>query len=275
MKLGTLFALCGALAIAGCSNQASPASPTPKSATEVANGVTLTPTAQPVAVASGTSFQKGAVYLKARNYTAAEEQFRLSITDKQRMPESYSGLGTALVGAGDYMSAYHAFKNAAALDPANASYYYHAGFAALYAGDYHAAVDYVNRYLRFRPRDVNAYHLRFEADAKLLQRAAQIRDARIEIYLAPRNPEVYNDLGIAYGNSGKYKFSEQALTRAIQLSPTTDRYYLDRAFVENLDHKQPAALRDLREANTLTSDPTTKKNTAEAIKNLINYMATH
>jgi Flp pilus assembly protein TadD len=220
-------------------------------------------------------YQKGTAYLKAGNYPAAEEQFRLSVTNKQRVPESYAGLGTALLGTGDYMSAYHAFRSAATLDPTNAAYFYQGAYSALYAGDNHATIDYVNRYLRFHPRDINAYHLRFLADGKLLMRKQQIADAQTEVFLEPHKADVYNDLGIAYGNSGKYKYSEQALTRAIQLGPRVDRYYLDRAFVENLDKKQVAALRDLRTAHALTTDPATKKNTAEAIKNLIKYMATH
>jgi lipoprotein NlpI len=108
-----------------------------------------------------------------------------------------------------------------------------------------------------------------------LARKAQIQDAETEVLLAPLKADVYNDLGIAFGNSGKYKLSEEALTRAIQLDPSVDRYYRDRAFVENIDNKQPAALADMRKAHAITKDPATKKYTAEAIKNLIKYMATH
>jgi Flp pilus assembly protein TadD len=278
MNFGTLFALFGTLTLVGCSGQANSATPTPQATSEVASGAatpTPRPTGQATIPVSATSFQKGTAYLKLHNYSGAEEQFRLAVKSKDRVPEAYAGLGLALLHKGDYMSSYHSFKNAATLAPNTADYYYDAALAALGAGDAHATIDYVTRYLRFRPRDIKAYHLRFTAYGKLLSRKEQVRDAQTEVILAPLNPEVYNDLGIAYGNSGKYKFSEQSLTRAIQLAPAEYRYYLDRAFVENLDHKQAAALQDLRKARALTKDAVAKKNLGLAIQNLIKYMATH
>lgn len=288
MKSGAFVLLGGMLAVAGCSSQAATGSspaPTPTATHSVAAtsvpaatvdpqptaalAVKSTPAAVP---AAGTAFQRGETDLRNRNYAAAKQDFQQAIAAHQHLANSYTGLGTASFELGDFPGAYRAYRSAAALVPTNPAILYYTAYAALRTQDFHATVSYATRYIHLRPRDVNGYQLRLLAYGHLYMQKPQLSDARTIVSLRPHDPGAYNDLGMALSNDGHYQPAVQAFTRAIQLLPSNDGYYTNRAIAENLNKQPKLALRDLYTARSLATDPLTRKQLDEAIANLKKHM---
>jgi tetratricopeptide (TPR) repeat protein len=297
MKLGFILPVCGVLILAGCGGSSASPSATLTATASVAishltatsTGVSKTtvpstgPTGALTPASTGTvgpatptsSFELGRTLLKAGSYKASEQAFRVSITSKKNVEQSYAGLGSAAFGAADYLAAFQAFKDAWALDPIHVQYTYQIALSALYAGKKFETVSYATRYVRAFPSDGKGYHLLFLGYGAQLDRKDQLAVTQREVTVQPGSAVGWADLGISYGNNGKNPLAEQAFTRAITLDPGIDQFYIDRAIALNLDRKQPAALKDLEKALAITKSPTTRKNVTAAIKSLRRYMATH
>lgn len=271
MKLGVLLLPALGLVVAGCGS-GNAASSTPTPATRVASGTPPAttdpqPSATPTIVRTtpvtlpknATPFAKGTLLLKARNYKAAQRQFKLSIKRRQRVADSYADLGTIALELGQYPAAYRAYRSAVILNPKGPPYLYQAAYSALLAQDFHGAISYASRFLTLQPSDAAGYHVRFLAYGKLLNHKAQVKDARTIVRLRPKNADAYNDLGIALSNDGKVHESITAFSQAIRLRPTESAFYINRAIAENLNKQPNLVLSDLKKARSLTRDPQTRR----------------
>jgi Flp pilus assembly protein TadD len=210
-------------------------------------------------------YAAGLADLQARKYAAAETAFRQAIAKHDHVFASYVGLATAASDRHDYGTAYQAYRHAALMQPKNGSLQYQTAFSALYAEDYHAAVQFATRYIALRPKDWRGYHLRFLAYGDLLDRKHQVTDAAQVAKLQPHSASALNDLGIALANDGKYARSEKELTAAIKLDPTNPIYYSNRGQAEYQEKKLQAALRDFEKARALTKDKLRRKQLDAAI----------
>jgi tetratricopeptide (TPR) repeat protein len=164
-------------------------------------------------------------------------------------------------------AAFRAYESAVSHDPSNAAFLYYAAYSALYAQDFRGAVSYATRFIRVQPKNPAGYHLRFLAYGKLLDHKNQVKDARVEVQLQPRNPDSYNDLGIALTNDTKFAAAVKTFTQAVRLRPGYLAYYTNRAMAENLNGQPNAVLRDLYTARSLAKDALTRKQIDEAISN--------
>lgn len=278
MKFGVLSLLAGSLALAACGSQSSgPAKPTATAGGVATNATpstdpgrtavpTVARTVPPVHVI-GPAYERGQTYLKARNFTAALAQFRISIRRHQRVADSYANIGTADLDMGKPAAAFRAYKAAVSRRPNDPYFLYYAAYAALYAEDFRGAVSYATRFIAVQARNPAGYHLRFLAYGKLLEPKNQVKDANVEVRLQPRSPDSYSDLGIALTNDGKFASAVKAFTHAIQLRPAFLSYYTNRAMAENLNRQPNEVLRDLYTARSLAKDSPTKKQIDQAIAN--------
>jgi tetratricopeptide (TPR) repeat protein len=217
-------------------------------------------------VAAGAApFAKARIYMQARDYQQAIQQFQLAIQRHQHVPDSYAGIGTADLELRKYAGSYRAYRAAARLQPANPAYLYYAAYSALYAQDFHGSVTYATRYLRLRPASPEGYHLRFLAYGQLLNRHKQLLDAQTYVRLRPKSADAQNDLGIALANNAKYVPAVQAFSRAIALKPSFAQYYIERATVENLNHQPTLVLRDLEKARALAGNTAEGRQLEQAI----------
>lgn len=292
MKFRALLALSSVLVLAGCGSKtaASPTAtvsslsptthPTSAATQPSPTSPTTVPTGTSRIVATGSSYDRGQAYLRAGQYATASHEYNQWLRSHPTFAAGFYGLGNAEWGQQHFQNAYVAYRKAAQLDPHNAEYVYKTGLAALYVQNSNsasnpyvrAAIAYASRYIRLQPTHVAGYHLRFLAYGQSLNRKMQLPDAQSEVKLEPRNPDSYNDLGIALANNAKYARASAAFTRAIMLQPSYYAYYIDRAEAENLNKQQSLAMRDLRKAQALAPDAKTRQSLGMAIASLTKAM---
>lgn len=273
MKLPALTLLAGAVFLAGCSSQAGSggsASPTatPRTASQATNthsataSATRVPTATKPAhvhVAAGGPMQQGQSYMKQGDYADAQSSFIRATKQNPKSLVAYERLGMASLYNRDYKAAFAAFRKAAAMHPRNTAMLYYAAGAGLYAGDYASARKYVDRLLVIKPNYAAAYHVRLLIDANLLDRKAQLKDARAVARLQPKDPNAYNDLGLALANNTQPKAAYAAFTRAIKMQPNNWQYYKNRALTDGLLKNIAAEIKDAKRSLALATDPVVKK----------------
>jgi tetratricopeptide (TPR) repeat protein len=206
--------------------------------------------------------------LKSHQYRQAQAAFRKAIAQKDHLALAYAGLGTADIDLGDSAGGFKAYQQAAKLLSGNAAMNYYAGFAALYARAYTWAVTYATRSIQLHPNYYPSYHLRFLAYGRLQSKKKQVSDAHMEVKLLPRNPDTWNDYGIALGNDGQLPQSISAFGKAIKLRPSYWAYYKNRAIIEIYNKQQGRALKDFEKAGALAPDAADKKLMADTAAKL-------
>jgi Tfp pilus assembly protein PilF len=209
--------------------------------------------------ASSGPYQRALDDLHAGRYAQAEQGFRDAIKKHDHVFLAYAGLGAAAYAVHDYVTAFHAYQHAAALQPKNPLVEYRTAYCALYSNDYHSAVTYASNYIKLEPKDPSGYRLRFLAYGSLLDRKHQLQDARAEVKFAPRSADAHNDLGIALSNNREYAQAISEFNTAIRLAPSDPDYYQNRGQAEYQDKKLAAALADFERARALTKDPLKRK----------------
>lgn len=205
-------------------------------------------------------YARGVDALRKGRYADAAKAFTAAIEQHDNVAAAYAGLGEAELAQRHYPAALRAYKATVARMPHNSLYQYRAAYAALYANDFHAAVQYASNYIRLRPRDPSGYRLRFLAYGGLRDRKNQARDAKVVARMQPHNASAQNDLGIALANNQQYGDAERAFTAAISLDRNNGLYYKNRGVTESLDKKYALAIQDLKKARSLIKEPTTRKN---------------
>jgi tetratricopeptide (TPR) repeat protein len=205
------------------------------------------------------NYEQGMALLKSRKYRQAETAFRQAINQKDHLVQSYAGLGYAATFLTDYPTAFVAYKKAHELQPKNDDYTYKTAYTALYSGDYHAALTYIDIFIKAEPRNAAGWHLRFLADGQLLRPKDEARDAGKVVQLQPKYGPAYNDWGIALAQIKEYKQAIAAFNQALKLDPNNWLYYKNRGVTENLNHQPALALKDLKRARQLTTDPGMQK----------------
>ena len=214
------------------------------------------------------AYSQGQTLLKSHQFRRAQSAFRQAIAKKDHVALAYAGLGTADIDLGDYKGGFKAYQAAAKLLPKSAAMNYYAGFAALYARAYNAAVTYATRSIQLQPGYYPSYHLRFLAYGRLQNKKHQVSDAKIEVKLLPSNPDTWNDYGIALGNDGQLPQSISAFGKAIKLRPAYWAYYKNRAIIEIYNKQQNRALQDFEKAGVLAPDAADKKLMADTAAKL-------
>jgi tetratricopeptide (TPR) repeat protein len=214
------------------------------------------------------AYATGQALLKARQFRQAQVAFRQAIAQKDHVALAYAGLGTADIDLGDSAGGFKAYQQAAKLLPGNAAMNYYAGFAALYARAYTWAVTYATRSIQLHPNYYPSYHLRFLAYGRLQSKKKQVSDAHMEVKLLPRNPDTWNDYGIALGNDGQLPQSISAFGKAIKLRSSYWAYYKNRAIIEIYNKQQGRALKDFEKAGALAPDAADKKLMADTVAKL-------
>jgi len=221
-----------------------------------------------VAVTAPSNYARGEADLAAKKYREAEAAFRAAIKQKDHLAESYAGVGYAAAFLGDYKTSFEAYKQAHALAPRNNDYTYKTAFTALYFGDFHAAITYIDIFIKAEPKNAAGYHLRFLADGRLLRTKDEARDAGKVVALQPNYAPAWNDWGIALANIKQFKQAIAAFNHAISLDPKNYFYYENRAQTENYNHEPVRALADYKRARALDKDPATRKQLDDVISAL-------
>ncbi len=239
-----------------------PASPTHVSATQAS--ATQVPATQVSATQISVNndpqnpYTAGMKELRGHNFSAAARHFQQAINKHQNTAGAYAGLGNADLRLGKYADGYKAYVKAAAMQPNNANNLYGAALAAYTSKQFPDSIRYATQYIHLRPRIAAGYHLRMLANDSLARPKPQLADARAIARLDPRDPQAYNDLGIAYGNNKKYTKSMAAFARAIALDRKNYSFYFNRAVIENIMKDRAAALADMQKAKKLAPTASTK-----------------
>jgi TonB family protein len=190
--------------------------PEPKSAAEtssisvsqpttVAERVTIekTPAAPPtsLALASGTSFEKGRASLGSGKYSEAVEFFKQAIALDPKDAISYSKLGIAYAGLKEYKEAIIAFKQAIRIERAfvDVEAYYRMGDAYISLGEHEAAIEPLKRSL---------YGIRAQQLDPQAQKPGPGTPTQLEIHYA---------LGLAYYGTGSFRKASNEFEEAIQI----------------------------------------------------------
>jgi tetratricopeptide (TPR) repeat protein len=203
--------------------------------------------------------KQGQSYMKKGDYADAQSSFTRATKQSPQDLVAYQRLGMAALYNRDYKAAFAAFRKASAMHPRNTAMLYYAAGAGLYAGDYATARKYVDRLLAIKPNYAAAYHVRLLIDANLLDKKAQLKDARAVARLQPKDPNAYNDLGLALANNTRPKAAYAAFSRAIKMQPGNWQYYKNRAITDGLLKNIPAEIKDAKRSLALATDPVVKK----------------
>ena len=198
--------------------------------------------------------------MKQHQYAKAAAEYRVAINRHDRLAVAYAGLGNAQFQLKKYPQAYLSYKQALKLAPKNLGVLYYTAYTALYANDYAGSKKYISQYIKVRRRDAAAYHIRFLAEGRLLDKTGQEQDASIVVQLQPHNADAFDDLGIALSNNNKYQQAKSAFTTAIKLKPGRWNFYKNRAIVENRLKQKSAFLADLKMAYRLAPPGVEKHN---------------
>ncbi len=122
-------------------------------------------------------------------------------------------------------------RQAAELDPENASVYQVRAEARWLRGEYDAAIDDCNRTIRRDPENATAYSTRGKARSSRNDFDGAIADLSRAIKLRPDNPRFYSNRGIAWSKAGDDRKAILDMTTAIRLEPGDVREYRNRANV--------------------------------------------
>jgi Tfp pilus assembly protein PilF len=211
------------------------------------------------APAAQTALQKGRAYMQKGDYKDAEAQFKIAVKQSPHSVTAFEQLGLAALYYRDYPASYKAFIKAVGFTPRDTKLLYWTGTAGLYAGSYADARNYVDDLLQLKPNYVAAWHLRFLLDTNLLDRKAQLADAKHVLNLTPRNRDALNDAGMAYANNSKPKVAYGYFTRAIAKSPKDWELYKNRSIVDGMLKNAKQEIADLRRAIALVPDAGDRK----------------
>jgi tetratricopeptide (TPR) repeat protein len=221
------------------------------------------------APAAQTALQKGRAYMQKGDYKDAEAQFKLAVKQSPHSVAAYEQLGLAALYYRDYPESYKAFTKAVQFTPKDTKLLYWTATAGLYSGSYADARNYVDALLQLKPRYVAAWHLRFLLDTNLLDRKAQLADAKHVLNLSPKNRDALNDAGMAYANNSKPKVAYGYFTRAIAKSPKDWELYKNRSIVDGMLKHAQAEISDLRRAIALAPDAGDRKVLQAALAKVI------
>lgn len=206
--------------------------------------------------------EKGLLYLDAKQYLEALQQFSLAIQEHSEHAESYyySGLCRSYLGQyveaiqdytkaifyrSDYVSAYNSrglaynsisefdaalkdFDQAITLEATFDSAYNNRGLVYTNLNQFEKAIDNFNEAIRLNKKHVQAYHNRSFAFRALGQFDLALQDLNYAIELDPQNALFYRNRAVFFLEQKKYPSGIQDLTKTIQLVPEDVMAYVYR-----------------------------------------------
>ena len=136
-------------------------------------------------------------------------------------PRVFYELGLSQLESGEYLQARLSLEQAVSLDPKQATYRNALGYANLHLGRLPHAVDAFREALKLNPDFPEAYNYLGVALAQSGQWGEAIAAfEKILTFQAYNTPQlVYQNLGWAYYNLGRYQEAEVALTTALRYDP--------------------------------------------------------
>ncbi|MDQ3815981.1 MAG: tetratricopeptide repeat protein, partial [Armatimonadota bacterium] len=185
-----------------------PSKPTPS---QPANPQPSQPTKTPPSASAGGSaedyFAQGDKYLKAKNYTAAVEAYKKSISLRPSA-NAYDGLGLTYLAMEQPENAVVAFQQAVRLEPNSASVQLDLGLAYMKMKQYENAIAPLRAAVRLKPDYPIAFNLLGNSYAKSEQLLEAVVAYQQAIRLDPKDAIYHDNLGHTYVQMGK---KEEAL----------------------------------------------------------------
>ncbi len=209
----------------------------------------------------------GAILLRMRDLTGAEELFRQVLARRPDFADAHNNLGVSLLRMGDIAGALTEFREAIRLKPRLANSYVNLGLGLLRAGDREQARQIFGKALELDPSSADAH-----SGLGLLQREMGEDESALYSFrkaadLAPETPEIQNNLGIALLGRGELEEALQHLSTASRLKDDFAEAHYNRAIcLERLNRKKEA-VDSYRQAIAKRPDY------AEAYNNLGNLLA--
>ncbi|MCX5794053.1 MAG: tetratricopeptide repeat protein [Elusimicrobia bacterium] len=203
---------------------------------DLTRAVRLDPKAAKVRVA------RGSFYARTGKAQLALEDFNAAIAADPNQAEAYNNRGALYANAfNDTDKALNDIVSAVVLSPQNAGYQFNLGIMRQRARHYHKALEALEAALSLKGPVAPIMQARAEIRAQLGEHAAALRDIQISLEKDPRNPAIYDSLGLIRLAAHDYEAAIRDLNQALHIS---------KKFVPALVHRGTAygALGTLKDA---------------------------
>lgn len=178
--------------------------------------------------------------------------------------------GISQLESGDYLRARLSLEQAVSLDPNRAVYRNALGLAQLHSGGLAQSVSSFHEAIRLNANFFDAYNnlgVALAQSGKWKEAIAAFE--KVLTFPFYSSPEiVYQNLGWAYYNLGRYQEAESALKSALRLDPQIALTHYTLGLLYEKQHRKPDALQSYREAVKLTADSETGQKAQERLKAL-------
>jgi Tfp pilus assembly protein PilF len=180
--------------------------------------------------------------------------------------------GISQLEAGDYLGARASFEQAVRLDPGRTTYRNALGLANLHLGRLPQAIESFREAVRLNPKFSDAYNNLGVALAQSGEwEGAMAAFEKVLTSATYNSPEVvYQNLGWAFYNLGRYQEAEQALKSALRLNPQMALTHYTLGLVYENQQRKPDAVRSYREAIKIAADSESGRKAQERLKALAN-----
>jgi tetratricopeptide (TPR) repeat protein len=186
-------------------------------------GVLIITFAFPVAA----DWNKGVEAYKARDYSAAVQEFSKVVEQSPDHAGSHYMLGISLRGAGQYSKAVASLRKAAELDPSNTSYAIDLGQTLVQMEEYQEAYVVLKK-IRYNGLDAQTKQRYAPAFATAAIRAGLPTEAipvlEAQTRANPRDAGLFYSLGYAHNANGDSVKAFQAFNKAYELKPSQTKY---------------------------------------------------
>ncbi|MBI5240315.1 MAG: tetratricopeptide repeat protein [Elusimicrobia bacterium] len=185
---------------------------------------------------------RGSYYARTGKAQLAMEDFDAAVAADPDLAEAYNNRGALYANAfNDTDKALNDIVSAVVLAPKNAGYQFNLGIMRLRARHYRKALEALDTALSLKGPVAPIMQARAEVRAQLGEHAAALRDIQIALEKDPRNPAIYDTLGVIRLAAHDYEAAVRDLNQALHVS---------RKYAPALAHRGTAygALGSLKEA---------------------------
>ena len=179
----------------------------------------------------------GNTYARQQNMEAAEQRFRQAVGRQPGDWSAYHLLGNFLYNSGRYLEAAEEYKRVVALDSNNITGYTNLGTATLLAGNFSAAIPYLQRAIEIEPRPTTYSNLGL-SQYYLGELEAAIESHRQAVELAKNHHVMWMNLGDALWIAGRrdearmvFETAEQLAQKALDVNPKDPNSQMDLAWI--------------------------------------------
>jgi tetratricopeptide (TPR) repeat protein len=162
---------------------------------------------------------RGSYYARTGKPQLALEDFDAAVAADPNLAEAYNNRGALYANAyNDTDKALNDIVSAVVLAPRNAGYQFNLGIMRLRARQYRKALEALDASLNLKGPVPPIMQARAEVRAHLGEHAAALRDIQIALEKDPRNPAIYDTLGVIRLAAHDYQAAVRDLNQALHVS---------------------------------------------------------